>query len=112
MTIGPEPSKRIFSMSSRLGMGTPRVEEAGKMVQRVVRARARPRVVLHRRAADVMEDEPLDRAVAEVYVRGLGRAVVRLPADALVGVHRPRAVRAEHREAVVLARDLDLARHE
>ena len=77
-----------------------RVEE----VDRVVRARARLGVVLDRARRDVAQHEPLDRAVVQVEVRQLGGAEVGLPAQRLVGLDRPLAVRAEHGEAVVLAR--------
>ena len=54
----------------------------------------------------VAQRQPLDGAVVEVDVGQLGGAEVGLPADRLVGLDRPRAVRAEDREAVVLAGDL------
>ena len=64
------------------------------------------------RAGHVAEHEALDRAVVEVQVGQLGGAEVRLPAERLVALELLLAVRAEHGEAVVLRRDVDLARLE
>ena len=64
-------------------------------------------VVLDGGAGDVAQHQPLDRAVVEVHVRQLGGAEVGLPADRLVGSTRLPPSGAEHREAVVLRRDLD-----
>ena len=66
-------------------------------------------MVLDGRALDVEQRQALDRAVVEVDVGQLGGAEVGLPAHRLVVVDRPRAARAEHREAVVLAGDLGAA---
>ena len=71
-----------------------------------MRAGSGLRVVLDGGALDVPEPQPLDGAVVEVDVGQLGGAEVGLPADRLVVVDRLRAVRAEHGEPVVLARDL------
>src|SRR3954469_22361802 len=106
MTIGPEPSTRMRSMSSRRGKP---LQETVEEVEAVVRAGARLRVVLHGRARNVEEVQALHGAVVEVQQAQLGGAEVGLPADGLVGVDRLLALRAEHREAVVLARDVDAA---
>src|SRR3954447_9731100 len=108
MTIGPEPRMRMRWMSSLRGTGDP-LEEAIEEIQRVVRSGPGLGVVLHGAARHIEQLEPLDRAVVEVDVAELRRAEVRVPADRLVGLDRLRAVRAEHREAVVLRGDLDLA---
>src|SRR3954462_2026434 len=107
MTIGPEPRMRIFSMSSRLGMGGDLLQEPVEEVEAVVRAGPGLRVVLDRPAGDVEERQPLPRAVVEVEVRQLRGAEVGLPAHGLIGVDRLLAARPEHREAVVLRGDLD-----
>src|SRR4051794_38064249 len=109
MTIGPEPRMRIFSMSSRLGMGGDLLQEPVEEVEAVVRAGTGLGVVLDRGAGDVEERQPLHRAVVEVEVRQLRGAEVRLPAHGLVGVDRLLATRAEDGEAVVLRGDLDAA---
>ena len=93
-----------------LARGNSAPEEAVEQVQAVVRPRPRLGVVLHRPARHLQQLEPLDRAVVEVHVRQRGRAEVRLPAHRLVDLDRARAARTEHREAVVLRGDLDLAR--
>src|SRR5918992_2631531 len=54
-------------------------------------------------------NEALHGAVVEVELLQLGGAEVGLPPDRLVGVDRLLAAWAEHREAVVLRGDLDLA---
>src|SRR5271166_2803845 len=105
MTIGPEPIRRILWMSSR--RGTELSYEAVEQVKRVVGPRTPLGVVLDGGARHVPELEAFDRPVVKVYVGELGRAELCLPAHRLVGLDRPRAVRAEHGEAVVLARDLD-----
>ena len=74
-----------------------------------MRSRSGLRVVLDGGALDVPQRQPFHGAVVQVDVGELGGAEVRLPAHRLVAVDRPRAVRAEHREAVVLAGDLDRA---
>src|SRR5688572_12646801 len=102
MTIGPEPSTRIFWMSSRLGTGG--LEQRDELVEqseRVVRAGARLRVVLDAPGRDVEQADALDRAVVEVHVRQLAGAEVGL--DPLAGL-------PAHREAVVLRGDRDPAR--
>src|SRR5437868_13629926 len=101
---------RIFLMSSRRGMSGGVLDlgdETVEQVERVVRAGAGLGVVLDRGAGDVAQREPLNGAVVEVDVRQLGGAEVGLPAHRLVGRQRLRAARAQDREAVVLARDLD-----
>src|ERR671923_549846 len=105
MTIGPEPTTRIFWMSALRG-NYPLHEPVEEMAS-VVRPRAGLGVVLHRRRRHVAHYQPLHGAVVEVQLLQLGRAEVGLPADRLVGVDRPLPARAEHREAVVLRGDLD-----
>src|SRR5437764_10885741 len=105
MTIGPLPSTRIFWMSSLRGN---EIEEAVEEIDGVVRAGSRFGVVLRGRAGNVLQHKALDGAVVEIHVRQLGDAEVRLPAHRLVGLDALLAVRAEHSEAVVLRRDVDL----
>src|SRR5215217_7550538 len=114
MTIGPEPSTRILWRSSRLGIrsisaghpdGVPMgwagirpgilylPDELVEQPDRVVRARARLRVVLHAAGRHVEQPDALDRAVVEVHVGQLGLAEVGL---------EPLARLALHRETVVL----------
>src|SRR3954470_9311391 len=111
MTIGPEPRTRIFWRSSRLGTGRPsrtrrrpcpgeRLEELVEEPERVVRAGAGLRVVLHAARRHVEEPDALHRAVVEVHVGELRGAERRLDADPGL---------TPHREAVVLARDRDAA---
>ena len=64
-------------------------------MQRIVRSRAGLRVVLDGRPPDVLEGKTFDRAVVQVDMRELGRAVVGLPADRLVFVDRLGSVRPE-----------------
>ena len=78
-------------------------------MQRVVRAGPGLGVVLDGARRHVAQHQALDRAVVEVDLRQLGGAEVGLPAHRLVGVDRLLAVRADDREAVVLARDVDPA---
>ena len=85
------------------------VHEPVEQIQRVVRSGSRLGVVLDGRALHVPERQPLDGAVVQVDVGQLGGAEVGLPAHRLVAVDRPGAARAEHGEAVVLARDLGTA---
>src|SRR3954447_7930291 len=106
MTMGPEPRTRMRSMSSRRGKP---LQETVEEIQGVVRARAGLRVVLDRRARYVEQVQALDGAVVKVQQAQLGGAEVGLPADGLVGVDRLLAAGSEHREAVVLARDVDAA---
>src|SRR6188472_651417 len=108
MTIGPEPRIRMRSRSSRLG--TDGLDEPVELVEGVVRARAGLGVVLDRRALDLEQLEPLDRAVVEVDVCERGLAEVGRPAHGLVSLDAPAAVRGADREAVVLRGDLDAAR--
>src|SRR3954452_4064946 len=110
MTIGPEPRIRMRWRSSR--RGTDALQESIEQVQGVVRPRSGLGVVLDRAARHVEQLEALDRPVVEVDVAELGPAEIGLPLDGLVGVDRLRAVGPEHREAVVLRRDLDLARRQ
>src|SRR3954471_19596690 len=105
MTIGPEPRIRMRCKSSLRGTGDP-VQETVEEVEAVVRAGAGLRVVLDGASGHVEQLEALDGAVVEVDVRQDGRAEVGVPADRLVGVDRAVAAGAEHREAVVLRRDL------
>ena len=67
------------------------------------------RVVLDGAGARLGQPQALDGAVVEVEVGQLGGAEVGLPAHRAVAVDRALAARAEHGEAVVLARDLDAA---
>src|SRR5215211_234080 len=108
MTIGPEPMTRILRRSSLRGNQS--LHEPIEEVQSVMRPRAGLRVVLHGRARHVAQDQALDRAVVQVQLLELRDAEVRLPAHGLVGGDRSLAVRAEHREAVVLRGDLDSTR--
>src|ERR687893_19256 len=110
MTIGPEPTTRIFWMSSL--RGNERLQEAIEEMARVARAGAGLGVVLHGRAGHVAQHQALDRAVVEVQLLQLGGAEVGLPAHRLVGVDRALAAGAEHRETVVLRGDLDAPRLE
>src|SRR5947209_3467713 len=87
-------------------------DEAVEQVQRVVRAGSRLGVILHGRSGHVLEREALNGAVVEVDVAQLGLAEVRVPANRLVVVDRPRAVRAEDCETVILAGDLGAAGRE
>src|SRR3954469_24310000 len=96
MTIGPLPRTRIFVRSSLRGTNGP--DELVEQAERVVRPRARLRVVLHAAGRDVEQADALDRAVVEVHVRELGLAEVRLQAAAGL---------AADREAVVLGGDRD-----
>src|SRR5947209_10473800 len=109
MMIGPDPISRILWMSSRRGMclrrGGDRADEAIEQMQRIVGARAGFGVVLDGCARNVLQCESLDGAVIQVDVGQLRRAERGLPSDRLVLVDRARAVRAEDREPMVLARD-------
>src|SRR5688572_10573429 len=108
MTIGPEPTSRIFSMSLRRG----KVYEAVEEVAGVVRARAGLRVVLDGAAGHVAEHQALDGPVVEVEVGELGGAEVGLPAHRLVTLDPALAPRPRDRETVVLRGDVDAAGRE
>src|SRR3954471_18827793 len=97
MTIGPEPSTRIFWRSSLRGMLELRHERV-EQAERVVRARPGLRVVLDAGGGDVEQPEARDGPVVEVHVRQLGGAELGL---------QPRAGLAGDREAVVLGGDGD-----
>src|SRR5690242_4227362 len=92
-------------MSSRLGMR--QLQEAVEEIAGVVRPRPGFGVVLDGAPRNVLEDQPLDRAVVEVEVGELGVAEVGLPTDRLVAIDRPIPARPEHREPVVLGGDVD-----
>ena len=87
----------------RRGISVPRpfpthhqLAELVEQVARVVRARARLRVVLHAERGNLTAPDALDHSVVEVHVRDVGGVEP-------VGVDR---------EVVVLARDLDLSGRE
>src|SRR5436309_6993500 len=109
MMIGPEPRIRILWRSSRR---TNLLQKPVEEIQRVVRSWPGLRVVLDGGAGDLEQRQPLDGAVVEVDVAERGRAEVRLPAHRLVDVDPRAPVRPDHREAVVLRRDLDPSRGE
>src|SRR5919198_5678732 len=91
MTIGPEPIRQTERMSRRFGK--PHLLDPGReQWPRVVRARARLGMELHRAGSKLREVEPLDGAVVERNVRGFLRG------------------RGSDRKAVVLARDEDAVR--
>src|SRR5215211_4318067 len=89
--------------------GNEALQEAVEEVKRVVRAGAGLRVVLHRRRRDVAQHQPLDGPVVEIQLLELRGPEVGLPPDRLVRIDGPPAARPQHREAVVLRGDLDLA---
>src|SRR3954464_2293098 len=86
MTIGPEPIRQIERRSRRLGKRH-LLDPLAEQRARVVRARPRLGMELHRGCGQLRKVEALDGAVVQRDVRG----------------GRPRAWR--DREAVVLARD-------
>ena len=88
------------------GGGFDRVDEAVEQIQRIVRSGTCLGVVLDGGAGNVAKRQTLDGAVVEVDVGQLGGAEIGLPPHGLVVLDRPRAPRAEHCEAVVLAGDL------
>src|SRR4051794_18818790 len=79
-----------------------------KQIHGVMRPRPCLRVVLDRRAGDVLQDQALDRPVVEIQMRELRCAEVRLPTHRLVALEMRLPVWSADREAVVLARDVDL----
>ncbi len=100
-------------MSSRRGIPTPPSgsrRRSGRTGTARRGARAPPRGGTGRWRPDVAELEPLDGAVVEVDVGQLGGAEVGLPADRFVASIVSCPARAEHGEAVVLARDLGSSR--
>src|ERR1700761_1176667 len=103
MTIGPEPIRRIFSMSSLRGKGKEPVEE----MARVVGTRPGLWVVLNGRSSDVSQDQSLHRSVVKIQLTQLRDPEVRLPAHRLVAVDPRLAAGALDREAVVLGGDVD-----
>src|SRR5919201_1984831 len=73
MTMGPDPTIRMRSMSVRLGT-CHQPPELPEQVAGVVRPRGGLGVVLHRHRRDVQASKPLERAVVQVPVRELGAA--------------------------------------
>src|SRR4051794_12961703 len=86
-----------------------KLQEPVKEIHSIVRSGPRLRVVLHRRARDVLQDQSFHGAVVQVQVRQLRGTEVGLPAHRLVDVDGFLARGPGYCEAVVLGRDVDLA---